>query len=128
MANESPGQTYFNQHVGFLMGNDLDSLVTQQYTEDAVLISPFDVLGEKKPPHILHGRDEIKNFLRRWLDFHGKSQFTSLTNFAETDNSIFFQAIFTSNTGRWVVGDAWHMTDGMIDTHYSFAYRIGDPT
>ena len=52
----------------------------------------------------------------------------SLYDFAETENSIFFQAIFTSKTGKWVVGDAWHMRGGLtgkIEVHYSFAHKIG---
>jgi len=33
--------------------------------------------------------------------------------------------VFTSKTGRWAVGDAWHMHDGKIEVHYSFAQKIG---
>jgi hypothetical protein len=125
---DSPQQEYFNAHVGYLMGNDLDNLVKTQYTEDAVLISPFDVLEGKQPPHILKGRDEIKNFLRHWLDYHGPSQFTSLTNFVGTDDSITFHSTMTSQTGNWMLGEAWHVVggfpNGKIDRHYGFAYKI----
>jgi ketosteroid isomerase-like protein len=126
-VSTSPGQTFFNAHVGYLMSNDLDALVKEQYTEDAVLISPFDVL-DTPPPHTLRGRQEIKNFLGKWLAYHGPSQFESLTNFVETEDSISFHSIMVSQTGRWMLGEAWHVVGGLpngqIDRHYGFAYKI----
>jgi len=127
MADTS-GRIFFDQHVGYLTKGDLDALVQGQYVEDAVMISPFDVL-DKPPPHILRGRASIKDFLRRWLDYHGPSKFTSLTNFAETEDSIEFHATMTSKTGNWMLGEAWHVVgklpDSKIDRHYGFAYKIG---
>ena len=124
---KTPGQTYFDQHVGYLMSGNLDNLVNEQYTEDAVMISPFDIL-ETPPPHILTGREAIKNFLRKWLDYHGKSTFTSQTNFAELADSVTFHATMTSQTGNWMLGEAWHVVGGLpggkIDRHYGFAYKI----
>ena len=95
-----------------------------RYTADAILISPFDVLSTP-PPHIVKGRTALKEFFRTYIDRQGSIDVEALYNFAETENSIFFQAIFASKTGKWVEGDAWHLTEGKIDTHYSFAYRIG---
>ena len=121
----SPGRAFFDEHMKFIYANDIDGMIDNQYTEDAVLISPFDAL-ETPPPHIVRGRQALKEFFHKYIAYQGSIHVESLYDFAETENSIFFQAIFTSNTGRWVVGDAWHMTDGMIDTHYSFAHRLGD--
>jgi hypothetical protein len=42
--------------------------------------------------------------------------------------TTFVQGIFRSKTGKWVVGDAWHMRGGLtgkIEVHYSFAHKIG---
>lgn len=119
----TPGRTFFDKHMEYIYGGDIDGLIDDQYTEDAVLISPFDVL-DTPPPHIVRGNAELKSFFRTYTAWQGSINVEELFDFAETDNSIFFQAIFTSNTGRWVVGDAWHMTDGKIDTHYSFAYKL----
>src|ERR1700730_12822755 len=120
----TPGRIFFDQHVSHLTGDKLDSLIQEQYLEGAVLISPFDVL-ETPPPHILHGHEAIKNFLRKWLDYHGQSTFTSLTNFAETEDSVTFHATMTSQTGNWMLGEAWHIVGGLpkgkIDRHYGFA-------
>jgi len=125
--SSTAGHTFFDQHVSLLTRGDLDTLLRYQYLDDAVLISPFDVL-DKPPPHILHGREAIKNFLRKWLDYHGPSNFTSLTNFAETEDSVTFHATMTSRTGNWMLGEAWHIVGGLpggkIDRHYGFAYKI----
>lgn len=110
--------------MAYINNNDIDGMIENQYTQDAVLISPFDIL-DTPPPHIVCGNKALKDFFRRYIDWQGSINVESLYDFAETDNSIFFQAIFTSKTGRWAVGDGWHMTGGKIGTHYSFAYKIG---
>ena len=120
----TPGRKFFDEHMAYIYAGKIDDMIDDQYTADAVLISPFDVL-DTPPAHIVRGRQALKEFFHTYVAWQGAINVEELYDFAETDNSIFFQAIFTSNTGRWVVGDAWHMTDGMIDTHYSFAHKIG---
>jgi hypothetical protein len=121
----TPGRKFFDEHMAYIYANDIDGMIDNQYTQDAVLISPFDVLPTP-PPHTIRGNKALKDFFRTYIGWQGSIDVESLDNFVETDNSIFFQAVFTSKTGRWAVGDAWHMTDGKIDTHYSFAVRIGE--
>ena len=121
----TPGRAFFDEHMAFIYRKDIDGLIDKQYTADAVLISPFNVL-ESPPPHTIRGNRALKDFFRIYTAWQGEIEVESVDNFVETENSIFFQAIFTSKTGRWAVGDAWHMTAGKIDTHYSFAYRIGE--
>jgi hypothetical protein len=118
------GRQFFDQHMAYISINDVDGMVDAQYAEDAVLISPFDIL-DTPPPHIVRGKLALKDFLGRYLDWQGGIKVESLFNFAELDDSVTFHAILTSNTGRWMVGDAWHMRDGKIHRHYSFAYKIG---
>lgn len=123
----TPGRKFFDEHMAYIYGGDIDGLIDNQYTQDAVLISPFDVLSSP-PPHIVRGNSALKDFFRTYTGWQGSIKVEELYDFAETEDSIFFQAIFTSDTGRWVVGDAWHMTDGKIGTHYSFAHDIGMKT
>lgn len=118
----SPGRKFFDEHMSYINSNKIEEMIDDQYTEDAILISPFNVLPVP-PPHVVRGRKALKEFFRTYIDWQGSIQVESLYDFAETENSIMFHAIFTSNTGRWVVGDAWHMRDGKIDVHYSFAYK-----
>ncbi len=123
----SPGQKFFDEHMAYIYAGKIDQMIDDQYTQDAVLISPFDAL-KTPPPHIVRGNKALKEFFHIYMEYQGSIQVEKLYDFAETDNSIFFQAIFTSKTGKWVVGDAWHMPDGLtgkIDVHYSFAHKIG---
>lgn len=119
----SPGHKFFDEHMAYIYANKIDEMVDNQYTEDAVLISPFNVL-KTPPPHIVVGRKSLKEFFHTYIDWQGSINVEKLYDFVETGNSIFFQAIFTSRTGRWVVGDAWHMRDNKIDIHYSFACKV----
>ena len=127
VTEQTPGRKFFDEHMEYIGKMDVDGLIDDQYTEDALLISPFDIL-DTPPPHVVRGREALKDFFRKYLSWQGEIAVESLYDFAETDDAISFQAIFTSHTGRWVVGDGWHMTDGKIDTHFSFAHRLGDGT
>jgi hypothetical protein len=119
----SPGQKFFQEHMGYLMSGDLEGLLKNQYTEDAILITPFDIL-DVPPPHIIHAGPVMVDFFRKWLDYHGEMTIDSLYDFAELDDSISFQALITSQTGKWVLGEAWHLDGGKIDRHYGFAHKL----
>lgn len=126
MSTETtPGRKFFDEHMAYIGANEIDAMIDTQYHEDAVLISPFDVIPGTPPPHIVRGRAALKEFFHTYVSWQGSINVESLYDFAETEEGIFFQAIFTSNTGRWVVGDAWHMKDGFIYYHYSFSHKIG---
>ncbi len=119
------GRQFFDEHMEYLGRGDIDGMIDDQYTEDAVLISPFDIL-DTPPPHIVRGREALKEFFKKYTSWQGSINVESLYVFAETKDAISFQAIFTSNTGRWLVGDAWSMREGKIAYHFSFAHRLGD--
>ena len=125
MVVKTSGQKFFDEHMAYIENNDVDGMIDDQYHEDAVLISPFDVIPGTPPPHVIRGRAALKRFFRTYMTWQGTIDVESLDNFVETEEAIFFQAIFTSKTGRWVVGDAWHMQDGLIYYHYSFAHQLG---
>ena len=118
---DSPGRVFFDAHMRYIYGNDTDAMIDDQYHEDAVLISPFPVGGPA--PRLVRGRPALKKFFRDYMAWQGAIDVESIDQFAATDESIWFQATFTSTTGRWVVGDAWHMRNGKIVVHYSFAHR-----
>ena len=121
----TPGRKFFDEHMKYIDAKDVDGMIDDQYTEDAVLFSPFDVLDDAKPPHVVRGRAALKAFFQKYLTYQGSINVEELSNFSETESSIFFQAIFTSNTGRWVVGDAWNMRNGQIAIHYGFCHKLG---
>ena len=120
----TPGRQFFDEHMAYIYAGNLDGMIDNQYREDAVLISPFDML-DTPPPHIVRGRQALKAFFHKYMEYQGAINVESLYDFAETEDAISFQAIFTSQTGRWVVGDAWTLRDRMIAYHFSFAHKIG---
>lgn len=120
----TPGRQFFDKQLEYLSANKIDELIDNQYASDAVLISAFNVLPSP-PPHVVRGNKALKEFFRAYVDWHGSINVEELTNFVEIEKSIFFQAVFTSKTGRWAAGDAWHMRDGQIEVHYAFAHKIG---
>ena len=119
------GREFFDKHMEYIYAGNIEGMIDDQYREDAVLISPFDVLSTP-PPHIVRGRPALKEFFGTYMSWQGAIEVESLYDFAETEDAISFQAIFTSQTGRWVVGDAWYMLDWMIAYHFSFAHRMDE--
>lgn len=123
MSTAASNHPFFDQHMAYLAQRDLDGLLREQYTPDAILITPFDVL-EKPPPHVVHAGPAMLDFFGRWLDYHGKFTVDSLYDYAETEDSISFHAQITSKTGKWVLGEAWHKRGDKIDRHYGFAHKL----
>ncbi len=119
----TPGKTFLETLMDYIGANDVEGMIDDQYTEDAVLISPFDIL-DTPPPHIVRGNAALKEFFKKYLAWQGSIDVESFYNVVERDDSICFHAIFTSHTGRWVVGDDWYMKDGKIHRHYSFAHKL----
>src|SRR5512144_3350602 len=117
MAEKTRGQQFFDEHNSYLWAGDIEGLVKNGYTSDAILISSFDIL-EVPPPHVVHAGPDLVKFFARWLDYHGAVTVDSLYDFAELDDSISFQALMTTQTGKWVVGEAWHLAGDKIDRHY----------
>src|SRR4051794_21114251 len=97
----TPGRKCFDEHMAYIASDDIERMIDEQYMPDAVLFSPFDVL-ETPPPHVVRGNKALKEFFRQYVAWQGSINVEQLYNFAETADSISFQAIFTSNTGRWV--------------------------
>jgi hypothetical protein len=126
-AEKTKGQRIFDEHMTYLMSGDFEGLVREQYSPDAVLISPFDVL-DTPPPHVVPAGPEMADFFKKWADYHGEMSVDNLYDFAELEDSITFHALITSQTGKWMLGEAWHLgPDDKIDRHYGFMYKISDP-
>jgi hypothetical protein len=109
--------------MGYLTNRDIDRLLEEQYTPDAVLITPFDILPTP-PPHIIPAGPKLKDFFEKWLDYHGEMTVDSLYDFVELDDSISFQALMTTQTGKWWISEAWHLAGDKIDRHYGYAHKL----
>ena len=118
------GKEFFDRHMKYIMANDVVGMVTETYTEDAILFNAFNFLPEP-PPNIIQGRAALIDAFQKYLAYQGEIKVTSLYNFLDSQNAISFQATFDSpKTGSWAVGDCWLMRDGKIYHHIGFAHNI----
>ncbi|NET02623.1 MAG: hypothetical protein F6K61_19165 [Sphaerospermopsis sp. SIO1G1] len=128
MSN-TPGRQFFDEHMKYIVAGDMVGMITDTYTEDAILYNAFPFL-DTPPPNVIQGREALIKVFEAYLAYQGEIQVDSLYNFLETDDVISFQATITSpKTGKWVVGDVWTLvgTDTKkISRHFGFAHRLGD--
>lgn len=112
--------------MDYFIRNDMEGMVRDTYTEDAILQNAFNFRAEPAP-NVIRGHKELIEHLTAYLDYQGEIQVKSLYNFLEIDDCISFQAtILSPKTGYWAVGDCWLMRDGKIARHIGFAHRLGD--
>lgn len=125
MSN-TPGREFFDTHMKYIVAGDMVGMVTDTYTEDAILYNAFPFL-DTPPPNVIKGREALIKAFEAYLAYQGEIQVDSLYNFLETEDVISFQATITSpKTGKWAVGDVWTLEDGKISRHFGFAHRLGD--
>ena len=80
----TPGRKFFDEHMAYIYANKIDEMIDDQYAQDAVLISPFNVYPNPPPPHIIRGNAALKKFFRTYIDFQGSINVEEISNFAET--------------------------------------------
>lgn len=118
------GQTFFDQHVAYLMERRVEEMVEETYTENGILYNAFPFLPEP-PPHVFRGRRQLIEAFNLYLDYQGVIQVESVSHFLETEDTISFQAVLRSEkTGRWAVGDIWMLESGRIARHFGFAHSL----
>ena len=123
MADKKPGQAFFDTHLERIGAGEIDAMVDNDYTPDAVLITFFNGFDDEEPPMTVRGRDGIKAFFHKYMSVIGTIEVKKIDfveDFDGTEGSIFFQAEFTCALGLMKVGDAWTMKDGKIAIHYGF--------
>ena len=108
--SSSPGRKFYEEQLDYLAAKDVDGLVANHYNDDAVLMS-FDVT--------VRGREALRQYFRAYLERLGTLAVTSTDRFAETEDSIFFEATVTSNLGTVRVYDAFVLRDGKISYHFA---------
>ncbi|MDJ0730918.1 MAG: nuclear transport factor 2 family protein [Crocosphaera sp.] len=120
------GQKFFEEHINYLTTGDVEGMVNNTYTEDAILYNAFPCL-DTPPPNVIKGREELIKLFKTYLAYQGEIQVDSLDNFLVTEDVISFQGTITSpKTGKWVVADIWLMDAGQIARHFGVAHRLGD--
>ena len=65
----SETRKFYDKQMDYILRNDVDGMIDNQYAEDGVLISPCDML-DTPPPHIVRGRPALKVFFKKYLAWH----------------------------------------------------------
>lgn len=121
MNKNKTARQFFDEHMDYVAKKDIDGMVNAQYHEDAVLITFFDY-KETKPPHYVRGHAELKSFFEEYQKILGDIKIKTMTELAETEDTISFQAIFDCNLGEKKVGDGLYLKDGKISRHFGYQY------
>lgn len=107
---ETTGTIFYNRQVAFLEQGDINGLIDSQYAPDAQLIS-FDVT--------VKGRQALHKHFEAYLARLGKLKVVSTDKFAETEDSIFFEATVDVSGGQARVYDAFVLRDGKATHHFT---------
>ena len=106
---KTPGKEFYDTQIAALTRGDLDALAAQ-YSDDAVLVS-FDFT--------VRGRDAIRAHMQGYLQMLGSFALLSTDKWAETDDSIFFEATVRTNLGQARVYDVFMLRGGKATHHFT---------
>ena len=105
------GQEFYRAQIGYLYAKDVEGLVEHHYHSDAVLVT-FDVTAR--------GHEALKAHFRGHLELLGDFRVQSTDRFAETEDTIFFEAtVKSSHLGIVRVYDAFVLKNGKISYHFA---------
>lgn len=102
MTDMTAGQDFYQQQVAALEAQDIDALVAQ-YHEDAVMVG-FDFTAR--------GHEAIREHLTGYLAKLGSLKLVSTDRFAETEDSIFFEATVHTPLAEAKVYDVFLLRGG----------------
>jgi hypothetical protein len=108
--SETGKRQLYEAQLRYLQAGDVDGLIDNQYTDDALLVS-FD--------NQIRGNAALKDYFRGYLQVLGTIEVLSTDRFVETDDTVFFEATMKTNLGQARVFDAWVLRDGKISYHFT---------
>lgn len=107
----SPLWRFYKRHLGFFYAKDVDGLVANDYTEDAVLSAP---------DFTVQGHAALKQIFSGYVEMIGDIRLKSTDKFTETANAVQLEATLqTSRAGERKVYDIFVMRDGKISQHFT---------
>lgn len=107
---ETPGKQFYERQLAYLGAKDVEGLVENQYAEDGEIIA-FDFT--------IKGYEALKQHFHNYLDMLGYIKVLSTDKFAETDNTIFFEATVETKLGVVQVYDAFVFRNGKAVHHFT---------
>jgi hypothetical protein len=108
--SETGKRQLYEAQLRYLQAGDVDGLIDNQYTDDALLVS-FD--------NQIRGNAALKDYFRGYLQVLGTIEVLSTDRFVETDDTVFFEATMKTNLGQARVFVAWVLRDGKISYHFT---------
>ncbi|HEY8642603.1 MAG TPA: nuclear transport factor 2 family protein [Candidatus Dormibacteraeota bacterium] len=108
--SKSPGQTFYDEQVDYLVRGDVDGLIDNHYAADAELIG-FEF--------VVRGRDALKTHFRQYLKGLPGLKLVSTEKFRESEDALFFEATVHTDNGRAGVYDAFVLRDGKATHHFT---------
>jgi len=108
--DDSAGQQFYRRQLEYLQNVDIRGLVDNQYAEDAEMVG-FDFTAK--------GRQAIYDHFVNYMKVLGRIELNSTDKWAETDDSIFFEATMSTNLGVARVYDAFVLRDGKASHHFT---------
>jgi hypothetical protein len=104
------GHRFYDEQVVLLQENKTDELIKRHYHSDAVLVTFQGVV---------RGEAALKQHFRKYMKKLGQLTVLSLDQFAETENTIFFEATVVTALGKAQVYDAFVLRDGRASHHFT---------
>lgn len=126
VPNTALGQMY-REHIQYLLDKDIDGILKNQYTEDALLISSI----ERKPLYY-KGREQLKEHFKGILAIEGLD--TEIAFWAETEDppTLMIVEAITMQTeegeSKMRFADSWVLRDGKIAIHFAGMTQYPDGT
>jgi hypothetical protein len=109
MSQPAAGRAFYERQIAALESGDIDRVMAQ-YHDDAVLVS-FDTT--------VHGLAALREHFVRYLARLGSLTLVSTDRFAETVDSIFFEATVRTSSGEAKVYDVFVLRDGKATHHFT---------
>jgi len=124
----SPQRAFFEEHMRYVLAGDIETMVNETYTDDAVLYHNFPYF-DGPPPYTHRGKQAIIHAQQTIFlpENHGAIGAGDPFNLIDGLDFLFFQIpIQTRDKGRWQNTDFWTIRDGKMAYQFVFGYRIGD--
>jgi ketosteroid isomerase-like protein len=108
----------YREHIQYLLDKDIEGILKNQYTEDALLISSF-----QKKPLYYKGYEQLKEHFQGILAIEGLE--TEIAFWAETEDpqTLMIVEAITMRTSegesKMRFADSWVLRDGKIAIHFA---------
>jgi hypothetical protein len=109
MSQQTPGRAFYDRQIAALESGDIDKVMAQ-YHQDAVLVS-FDTT--------VRGLAALREHFVEYLARLGSLTLLSTDRWAETPDSVFFEATVRTSSADVKVYDVFMLREGKATHHFT---------